>query len=275
MAAERTLRVLIADDERAARQRLEDLLRDEKDLEIVGHASSGREAVSAIGSLAPDLVFLDVQMPGLTGMEVVQEVGPENMPAVIFVTAYDQYAVKAFDVAALDYVLKPFDDDRFEQALQRARQMISMRELSTLRARLATLLQDTSVPPAPPQPSAPRPLERIAVEMRGQMRIVPVDRIDFITASGSYAELHVGSDMYVIREQMQALEDRLDPERFFRIHRSTIVRLDRIETLLFGAGGDYAVRLMDGRHLKVSRGRWEELAQRLGVQAVGKADEGA
>lgn len=267
MPAERTLRVLIADDERAARQRLEDLLQERPDLEIVGHAASGREAVNAIKTLSPDLVFLDVQMPGLTGMEVVQEVGPDNMPAVIFVTAYDQYAVKAFDVAALDYVLKPFDDDRFEQALERARQMITMRELKDLRGRLAMLLHDTQTAAAP-QPATPRPLERIAVEMRGQMRIVPVDRIDFITASGSYAELHVGEDMYVIREQMQALEDRLDPERFFRIHRSTIVQLDRIDSLLFGAGGDYAVRLTDGRHLKVSRGRWDELSQRLGVQAV-------
>jgi len=273
MVAERTLRVLIADDERAARQRLEDLLQNEQDIEIIGHASSGREAVNAIKNLSPDLVFLDVQMPGLTGMEVVQEVGPENMPAVIFVTAYDQYAVKAFDVAALDYVLKPFDDDRFEQALQRARQIIAMRELKDLRARLATLLHD--LPPTTQQPTPPRPLERIAVEMRGQMRIVPVDRIDFITASGSYAELHVGNEVYVIREQMQALEDRLDPERFFRIHRSTIVQLDRIDTLLFGAGGDYAVRLTDGRHLKVSRGRWEELAQRLGVQDIGKGNESA
>lgn len=268
MPDEWKLRVLLVDDERAARQRLEDLLRKEADVEIVGQASNGREAVQAIERLAPDLVFLDVQMPGMTGLQVVQEVGPERMPAVIFATAYDHYAVKAFDVAALDYLLKPFDDERFEQALARARQTLAAREIQALRGRLAALLQETGTQPPPP-PAPPRYLERIGVEMRGQMRIVPVEGIDFITASGSYAELHVGDDTYYIREQMQTLEERLDPERFFRIHRSAIVQLDRIETLLFNAGGDYAVRLHDGRHLRVSRNRWEELAQRLGVDFGG------
>jgi two-component system LytT family response regulator len=264
MPISRRLRVLVIDDEPAARQRLLDLLANEADVEVIGTAGSGKEAVEAIKRYAPDLAFLDVQMPGLTGVQVVQEVGPENMPAVVFVTAYDQYAVKAFDLAALDYLLKPFDDERFEQALTRARQSITLREVSDLRGRLAALLQNTPAVTTPP-PSASPYLERIGVELRGQLRIVPVDRIEFITASGDYAEVHVGDDTFLIREQMQTLEERLPPDRFFRIHRSTIVRIDLIDAILYKAGGDYAVRLRDGKRLKMSRGRREELEKRLGI----------
>ncbi|HEX7071350.1 MAG TPA: LytTR family DNA-binding domain-containing protein [Rhodothermales bacterium] len=266
MTSDAKLRVLVVDDERAARQRLEDLLAREADVELVGTAGNGREAVEAITSLAPDLVFLDVQMPGMTGIEVVERIGPDRMPAVIFATAYDQYAVNAFDLAALDYLLKPFDDERFEQALVRARRAIFDRELDRLRSRLAVLLREV---PDDGAPDSRRYLERIGVEMRGQMRIVPVERIDFITASGSYAELHVGSEKYLIREQMHTLEERLPPDRFFRIHRSTIVQLDRINVLLYNPGGDYALRLNDGRHLKVSRNRWKDLAAKLGVTTNG------
>jgi two-component system, LytTR family, response regulator len=266
MRAETRLKVLIVDDERAARKRLEDLLAREEDVDVVGHATSGRKAIEAISRLAPDLVFLDVQMPGLTGLEVVREVGPEHMPAVVFVTAYDQYAVEAFEVAALDYLLKPFDDERFKQALSRARALLAARLLGNLQRRFAMLLGGPSSFPPSAEP-VPRYLERIGVDMRGQMRIVPVDRIDFITADGSYAELHVGDDRLVVREQMQALEERLDPKRFCRIHRGTIVQLDRVESLTYSPGGDYGVLLRDRRHLRVSRGRYEELQQRLGLDA--------
>ncbi len=254
--------VLIVDDERAARERLRDLLVQEDDVEIVGTASNGREAVERIERLKPDLVFLDVQMPGLTGLEVVQQLDPQEMPEVIFVTAYNQYAVNAFEVAAIDYLLKPFEDERFEQALSRVRQKLSAQEMNDLHSRLADVLRHAS---ENKPPEKPRFLERIAVEMRGQMRIVPVERIAFIAASGDYAELHTGNDTYVIREQMQVLEDRLDPGQFFRIHRSTIVRLEEIDALLYSEGGDYAVRLHDGKRLKVSRSRYEELQQRLGI----------
>lgn len=268
MTTDKKLQVLIVDDERAARQRLEDLLAREADVEVVGQATNGREAIEAMGRLAPDLVFLDVQMPGLTGLDVVREVGPEHMPAVVFVTAYDQYAIEAFDVAAIDYLLKPYDDERFGQALARGREKLAAQAANDLQRRLATLLGGESAPAAPGTAQS-RYLERIGVDMRGQMRIVPVERIDFIRASGSYAELHVGEDTFVIREQMQALEERLDPSRFFRIHRSTIVQLDRVESLKYSAGGDYAVRLGDGRHLRVSRGRYEDLQERLGLDTRG------
>ncbi|WP_245771868.1 LytR/AlgR family response regulator transcription factor [Rhodothermus profundi] len=261
---DRPLRVLIVDDEPLARQRLLDLLKGRAEIEVVGQATSGREAVQAIRSLHPDLVFLDVQMPGMTGFDVVREIGPEQMPVTIFVTAYDQYALQAFEVAALDYLLKPFDDERFEQALERARRLWKLKKVEALRDRLLQLLQEDRTPePARP----PKYLERIAVEMRGQVRVIPVRQIDYITASGPYAELHVGDQVYVIREQMQTLEERLDPALFIRIHRSAIVRIDLIDVLLRGAGGRYAVRLKNGVRLKVSRSRREALERRLGLNA--------
>jgi two-component system LytT family response regulator len=240
---DRTLRVVIVDDEMLARQRIEDLLAKEPNVEIAGIARDGNEAVQVIRDLRPDVVFLDVQMPGRTGVEVAEELGAEIMPATIFTTAYEHFALKAFDVAAIDYLVKPFDDERFAQALSRARKAIETR-------------------PAPKS----QYLDRIPVESRGQIRVVPVALIDYITASGPYAELHIGDRTFAIREKMQTLEEKLDPAVFFRIHRSAIVRLDRIDTLLHAAGGDYAVRLKDGTELSVSRSRREELEERVGLE---------
>ena len=268
MSTERPLRVLIVDDELLGRQRVEDMVRGEDGVEIVGMIDNGPAAVEAIRTLRPDLVFLDVQMPGMTGLEVLAEVGPDEMPATVFVTAYDHYALKAFEVAALDYLVKPFDDERFEQAFARARQMIEMREVSRATRRLLGLLgahAGQEHPEPPPRADRPTYLERLAVEMRGQVRVVPVESIDYIEASGPYAEIHVGDKTYVIRERMQTLEERLDPHIFFRIHRSAIVRIDRIETLLRSSGGDYAVRLRGGTELSVSRSRREELEEKLGM----------
>jgi two-component system LytT family response regulator len=260
------VRVLVVDDELLARERVLDLLRREPNVEIVGTADSGPSAVEAIRSLHPDLVFLDVQMPGKTGLEVVREIGAEAMPATIFVTAYDQYALRAFDLAAVDYLVKPFDDERFEQAFRRARRLIQLHELGKLRGQLLAVLQGGAPSVAEPSPQSDGTyLERIAVEMRGKVRVVPVEQIDYITASGPYAELHVGDRTHIIRETMQTLEDRLDPQQFIRIHRSAIVRLGLIDTLLRGAGGDYEVQLKSGLRLPVSRSRREELERRLGV----------
>lgn len=262
------LRVLIVDDESLARQRLQDLLGREPGVEIVGTAAGGEAAISAIRNLSPQLVFLDVQMPGKTGLDVVREVGPERMPPTIFVTAYDQYALKAFELAAVDYLVKPFDDERFEQAFRRARRLIELEEVGRLSDRLRELLA-AGQSPAQEQSGGASPqrgyLERVAVEMRGQVRVVPVEQIDYITASGPYAELHVGDKTYVIRERMQTLEERLDPERFFRVHRSAIVRLELIEALLRDPGGDYAVRLRNGVRLDVSRSRVEQLERWMGL----------
>jgi two-component system LytT family response regulator len=271
------LRVLIVDDEALGRQRLEDLLRHEEGVEIAGFADNGDSAIDAIRTVKPDLVFLDVQMPRRTGLEVVREIGPENMPPTIFVTAYDRYALDAFDVAAVDYLVKPFDDERFEQAFRRARKMIGLTELGKLSEQLRTVLNAgaSATPGAAPLPAAAPAalsdsvatgyLERIAVEMRGQVRVVPVATIEYIAASGPYAEIHVGERTYIIRERMQTLEERLDPTDFFRIHRSVIVKLDQIETLLREAGGDYAVQLRCGARLSVSRNRVEPLEKWMGL----------
>ena len=179
------------------------------------------------------------------------------MPATIFVTAFNQFALKAFDVAALDYLVKPFDDERFAQALHRARKAIDLREVDKMTRRLLQFLHE--------EPKR-KFLDRIAVESRGQVRVVPVAKIDYITASGPYAELHVGDKTYAVRERMQTLEEQLDPEVFFRVHRSAIVRLDRVDALLHRSGGDYALRLKDGTELDVSRARRDELQQRLGIK---------
>lgn len=265
------LRVLIADDEPLARRRLEDLLEDEENVDVLAAVDDGRTAVEAIRELRPDLVFLDVQMPGLTGVEVVDEVGPENMPITIFVTAYDQYLLQAFELEALDYLLKPFDDERFEQAFARARKMVRLQEAHQLTERLRALLRKHS---AADERAAPAPieagvwLERVAVESRGQVHVIPVTRIAYITSSGPYAELHVGEKTYLIREKMQTLEERLDPSQFFRIHRSSIVRLENVEAILNRGGGDYAVRLSSGEKLSLSRNRREELEQRLGLDML-------
>jgi two-component system LytT family response regulator len=273
MSENQPVRVLIVDDEPLARQRIEDMLHDAPGIEVVGQRDNGRAAVEAIRSLSPDLVFLDVQMPGMTGLEVVREVGVERMPLTIFVTAYDRHALEAFEVAAMDYLVKPFDDERFEQALSRARRVIELREVDRLRSRLLSVLQgggdgvERRAAPPPPTAAEARSeyMQRIPVEMRGKVRVVPVGEIDFIIASGPYAELYSGDRKYVIRESMQNLEDRLDPAQFIRVHRSVIVRLDLIETLHKGAGGDYEVQLKSGRRLRVSRSRLEALEKRLGL----------
>jgi len=249
-----------------ARERIIDLLANEPGVEIVGTADNGMAAIEAIRTRKPDLVFLDVQMPGKTGLDVVREIGADAMPATIFVTAFDQYALRAFELAALDYLVKPFDDERFEQAFRRARRLMELREMGKLREQLLAVLQQPT-PSASSVRGSPETayLERIAVEMRGKVRVVPVDQIDYITASGPYAELHTGERTHLIRETMQTLEERLDPHQFIRIHRSAIVRLPLVETLHRGAGGDYEVQLKSGLRLPVSRSRREELERRLGV----------
>jgi two-component system LytT family response regulator len=271
-SSDASIRVLIVDDEPLARERLHELLDDRSDVTVVGEAEDGRTAADRIQDTPLDLVFLDVQMPGLNGIDVIEEVGREAMPVTVFVTAYDQYAIKAFDLAAADYLLKPFDDERFEQAFERARDRIvdqddpiSRRLLRMLREQDPTLLDEE-------QESEEPYLERIAVQGRGKARIVSVDDITHITADGSYAELHTPDGTHVIRERMKTLASRLDPAEFVRVHRSAIVRLDEIELILRSGGGNYAVRLEDDTTVSVSRGRIEDLQKRLGVDVVQRDD---
>src|SRR6185503_17716821 len=262
MPDRKPIRILLVDDEPLARQRVEDLLRAEEGVEIVASVDNGAAAVDAVRTLHPDLVFLDVQMPGKTGLDVVRDIGADEMPATIFVTAYDRYALQAFDLAAVDYLVKPFDDERFEQAFRRARRIVELEEMGGLRERLLAVLDSgrpapsstSTAPAAEPTPPTARGaspyLERIAVEMRGKVRVVPVSQIEYITASGPYVELHTSERAYLIREAIHTLEARLDPDRFLRIHRSIIVRVDLIDTFNRGAGGDYEVQLKSGARLR-------------------------
>lgn len=241
-----TIRTLIAEDEPLARERIRSLLESEPDIEIVAECGDGRTAVAAIREHDPDLVFLDVNMPELGGFEVIREIGPESMPPVVFVTAYDQFAVRAFDAHALDYVLKPFDEDRFRVAVDRARQAMN-RPAPELRLdrHLADLLEGLQ---------RPRYLERLAVKSGGKIVLLRTDEVSWIGAEGNYARLHAGKKSYLMRETMTALESKLDPDRFLRIHRSTIVGADAIAELEPLFQGDYVVVLRDGTRLTSSRG---------------------
>jgi len=267
-----SIRVLVVDDEPLARERLHELLHETPGVTVMGTAEDGPEAVDAIRDESPDLVFLDVQMPGMSGIDVIEEVGQAEMPVTVFVTAYDQYAIKAFDLAAVDYLLKPFDDERFEEALRRAREHIESQE-DAIPDRLLRLLRERDPSLLDGADSDEESyLERIAVQGRGKARIVSVDDVTHITADGSYAELHTDDDTYVIRERMKTLAARLDPDAFIRVHRSAIVQLDEIELVLRGGGGDYAVRLEEGTRVSVSRSRVDELQDRLGVDVLQRDD---
>jgi two-component system LytT family response regulator len=250
-------RILIADDEPLARERLRTLLARESWAEIVAECPDGTDAIAAINDVRPDLVFLDVQMPGATGFEVIEAVGPARMPPVIFVTAYDRYALRAFDVCALDYLLKPFDRDRFRQALTRARsQMQQPSAGGDLERKLLELVQGLKHGP-------PR-VDRFVVRSGGRVYFVRANEIDWIEAAGNYVKLHVGPDVHLLRETMTAIEAQLDPEIFFRIHRCHIVNIERVQELQPWFNGEYVVSLKTGARLTLSRGYREKLQHRLG-----------
>jgi two-component system LytT family response regulator len=252
----RTIKALVVDDEPLARERVMSLLQGESGIEVLGECRDGQEAIAAIQQLSPDLVFLDVQMPGADGFEVLSAVGADRMPMVIFVTAYDQHALKAFEVRALDYLLKPFDRERFHSAVQRARASIEQQETGDLGRRLLALVKDL-------RPAAPK-ADRIVVKSAGRLFFLRADEIDWIEAAGNYARLHVGSESHLLRETMNSLEARLDPEHFFRIHRSRIVNMERIQELQPWFNGEYVVILRNGTRLTLSRGYREKLQERLG-----------
>ena len=268
------LRVGIIDDEQLARDRLRDLLTNRDDARVAGEADDVSGAIQLIRDEQPDLVFLDIKMPGGSGLDVVREIGPDAMPTTVFVTAYDEYALDAFDLAAIDYLLKPFDDERFEQAFERARKRIASEKLDEVSHQMLSLLEsiktaEDETPGATSEAAPEDYLERIGVQKRGQVRVVPVDRITYITADGPYAEIHTDENKHLIRERLQTLDDRLDPSHFYRIHRSTIVRLDEVEVIRRGGGGNYAVELRDGTRLSVSRSRIDELEDRLEIGPTG------
>lgn len=256
----------MADDQPIARQRLLSLLAEENDVEVVAEAASGPEAVAAVRQHAPNLVFLDMQMPELDGLGVIQAIGPERMPPTIFVTAYDDYAVQAFEVHALDYLLKPFGRTRFQAALARARQHLEHQRAGALAGQLVALVDQL-------RPAAPRG-ERLMVRSGGRVVFVDIDAIDWVEAEGNYVRLHIGDEAHLIRDTMANLLVRLGEDRFFRIHRSRIVRVDRIRELRLAAGGDYDVILKSGLKLGLSRLYKEALQERLS-QGAAKAASAA
>lgn len=257
------IRTLIVDDEPLARRNLRVLLERDPQIEILEECRNGREAVKVINTLAPDLIFLDIQMPEMDGFDVLARVGPEHIQAIIFVTAFDQYALKAFDVHALDYLLKPFDDERFRRALERAKSQIAAREINQLSDRLLALLEQRETERGSKRDE--RYLTRLMIKASSRVMLLKVDEIDFIEADGNYAKLHVGRKTHLLREKMNDLEGRLDPAKFVRIHRSIIVNLDRIKELHPHFNGDYVVVLEDGRQLRLSRTRREQLEARLRI----------
>jgi len=245
------VRTVLADDEKPARNRLIDLLEKQQDIQIVGIARDGREAVALIRGRQPDLVLLDIQMPDIDGLGVLREIGPESLPVTIFVTAYDKYAIRAFEAQALDYLLKPFSDERFEAALGRARAQIRTQKAGELARRISNLLAQTAAAETPPD--APTELSRLAIRSGGRVTFLNVEEIDWIEAAGVYVYLHAGGKAILFRATLGQLEARLDPQRFVRVHRSAIVNTDRIRELYPRSHGDYVVVLRDGTEVTLSR----------------------
>ncbi len=259
MSGPAAIRTVIADDEAPGRRTLRALLGADPEIRIVAECASGPEALAAIRAEHPDLVFLDVQMPGATGLEVMEALRGEASPRVVFATAYGEHALRAFDVAAVDYVLKPFDDERFTRAVERAKEAVRERQALALAQQLGALVGR----PEPPAGSD-QPLERIAVREGGSVHLVPVGEIDWIGAQDYYAELHAGPKSYLVREALRSLEQRLDPRRFARIHRAAIVNVSRVRTLEPATHGEWTVVLRDGQRLRLSRTHRESLGALLG-----------
>jgi two-component system LytT family response regulator len=252
------IRTLIVDDERLARARVRRLLKGDDAVEIIGECRNGLEAARFIRDQKPDLVFLDVQMPEMGGLEVVRAVGPRTVPALVFVTAFDQYAIHAFDFYALDYLLKPFTPERFAQTVERVKEQFTKAggNVSELEHRLVSLIKDLG---------EKKYLERMVIKNSGKVFFLKTDEIDWIAAAGNYLEVHAGRSSHLVRDTMHGIESKLDPDKFLRIHRSTIVQIDRIKEMHPMFSGDYAVHLLDGTELSLSRhfrGRWEELISR-------------
>lgn len=251
------IRVLIVDDEELARDAVRLLLESEADIEIVGECADGASAVQQILELEPDLVFLDVQMPELSGIEVIEAVGADKMPAVVFATAYDEYAVKAFEASALDYLIKPFSDERFEEAVDRVRRRLDERRRGDIESRFRQLLDGVG------RGGAGAGQSRFMARERDSIRFVNAVDIRWVEAAGDYVVLHADDEQLMLRDSMTAMEQKLDPSSFVRIHRSHIVNVNHIREIKPYFSGDYIAYLTDGTELKVSRRYWAQLEEML------------
>lgn len=248
-----SIRTIIVDDEPLARRGIRAQLEEEPDFEIVSECRNGLEAVAAIQREAPDLVFLDVQMPELDGFGVLEALGSEQLPAVIFVTAYDRYALRAFEVHALDYILKPLDPERFTRTLERARLQIQRKDIRDLNRRLQNLLDDLK--------AGSRYAERLIIKASGRIVFLNVAEIDWIEAADNYVRLHAGRESHLMRETLSNLEKRLDPLQFARVHRSTIINVQRIKELHPLFRGEYEILLKDGTRVSSGRNYRERLLE--------------
>jgi two-component system LytT family response regulator len=249
------IRTLIVDDEPLARERLRTLLERESDVDVVGECGEGLDAVETILRLTPDLVFLDVQMPGVDGFEVIRRVGADAMPFVVFATAYDEFALQAFEANALDYLLKPFERDRFRVSLDRARRQLGVRK-PQLDPRFVAWLEGQH------QESGYR--DRFVVKTGSRFRVVRAEDVDWVEAADNYVKLHVGKESHLLRETMAEMDRLLDPRRFVRIHRSTILNVDRIHTIESWGAGEFLFILSDGSKLASSRSYRDRLRSVLG-----------
>jgi two-component system LytT family response regulator len=246
---------IIVDDEPPARRLIRTYLEREPDIEIVAECANGAEAIAALEEREPDLLFLDIQMPEISGFDVLMAADLDELPAVIFVTAYEEYALRAFEVHAVDYLLKPVDEERFIEALERARRLVGSRDADDIR-RLAGLLDDVR---------ARRPVaDRLLVKSAGYITFLTTDEIDWIEAAGNYMRVHSGRDVHLMRETMANLETMLDAARFVRVHRSAIVNLDRIKELRPSLKGEFEILLRSGERLILSRKYRKVLEERLG-----------
>jgi len=256
MADSPVIRVLLVDDEPLARALLREMLQSDPQAKIVGESVNGHEALAAIREHSPDLLFLDVQMPELGGFEVLSALGKNEIPNVIFVTAYDEYAVRAFEVNALDYLLKPFDQERFDAAWQRAKAYILQERNGGVDQRILALLEELK--------AGNSYLERLVIKSAGRIYFLETGEIDWIEAEGNYVSVHSGKKSHLLRETISSLEAQLDPRKFVRIHRSSIVRLDRIQELQPWFHGEYRIILHDGTQLMLSRNHRDKLQEALG-----------
>jgi two-component system, LytTR family, response regulator len=253
---------LIVDDEKPARQRLRDLLEKHPGVAVAGECASGAEAVGLIREGRPELLFLDIQMPLLNGFEVIRQVGAALMPVTVFVTAYDAYAVRAFEASALDYLLKPYGDERFERCLARALVYVRTQRREEMSRRLISVLSEGHQGAQPGAGGAPY-LERLLVKVGGRIIFLQTEDVDWIEAAGVYVQLHTGGRKFLHRASLAELEASLDPGRFIRIHRSAIVNILSVKELFPHSHGDYAVVLKDGTRLKLSRSYRPKLETRL------------
>ncbi|HEX9001574.1 MAG TPA: LytTR family DNA-binding domain-containing protein [Blastocatellia bacterium] len=260
-ANSKKIKALIVDDEPPARRNLRALLAGDSEIELVQECGNGKDAVCQIRALAPDLVFLDVQMPEMDGFAVLDHLAGHPLPVIIFVTAYDQYALKAFEVSALDYLLKPFSDERFRKALQQAKQQIQQQDASEFGKKMLALIGAREL-----KSDTPRYLTRLMVKTAGRVLFLKTEEIDWIEACDNYVRLHAAGKTHLLRQTMNELEAALDPEQFARIHRSAIVNLDRVRELQPLFNGEALIILHNGTELKLSRSRRESLEKQIGIE---------